>query len=103
MNTNETLGTRLSIGSYVIAEVAAVAGFDLGLLDLEHGGGAKDAVAEPLLAGRFAKLSINCIATARTASTANTHSSDFCNGLSANGRVITRAEVRSWLLVRRLR
>jgi len=52
MKTNLTLGTWLSIGSPVIAELAALSGFDWVLLDLEHGCGSEAAVPEQLRALR---------------------------------------------------
>ena len=37
MKNEPSIGTWLSVGSPVIAEVAALSGFDWVLLDLEHG------------------------------------------------------------------
>jgi 2-keto-3-deoxy-L-rhamnonate aldolase RhmA len=52
MTTQLTLGTWLSIGSPVIAELAAVCGLDWVLLDLEHGCGSEADVPEQLRAVR---------------------------------------------------
>jgi len=52
MTTRLTLGTWLSIGSPVIAELAAVCGLDWVLLDLEHGCGSEADVPEQLRAVR---------------------------------------------------
>lgn len=52
MNTKLTIGTWLSIGSPVIAELAALSGFDWVLLDLEHGSAAESALPEQLRALR---------------------------------------------------
>lgn len=46
------IGTWLSIGSPVIAELAALSGFDWVLLDLEHGNGTEAVVLEQLRAMR---------------------------------------------------
>ncbi len=50
MKVKLTLGTWLSIGSPVIAELAALSGFDWVLLDLEHGCASEAAVPEQLRA-----------------------------------------------------
>lgn len=52
MKTNTSIGTWLSIGSPVIAELAALSGFDWVLLDLEHGSAPEAAVPEQLRALR---------------------------------------------------
>ena len=52
MTTQLTLGTWLSIGSPVIAELAAVCGLDWVLVDLEHGCGSEADVPEQLRAVR---------------------------------------------------
>jgi 2-dehydro-3-deoxyglucarate aldolase/4-hydroxy-2-oxoheptanedioate aldolase len=52
MNRTPRLGTWLSIGSPVIAELAALAGFDWVLIDLEHGSAAEAAVPDQLRALR---------------------------------------------------
>lgn len=48
MKTNLLLGTWLSIGSAAIAELAALAGLDWVLLDLEHGCASESAVPDQL-------------------------------------------------------
>ncbi len=48
MKTKLTIGTWLSIGSPVIAELAALSGFDWVLLDLEHGNATEEAVPQQL-------------------------------------------------------
>jgi 2-keto-3-deoxy-L-rhamnonate aldolase RhmA len=52
MNNKASLGTWLSVGSPVIAELAALSGFDWVLLDLEHGSAAEAALPEQLRALR---------------------------------------------------
>lgn len=52
MKTNLHLGTWLSIGSPVIAELAALAGFDWVLFDLEHGCAAEASLPDQLRAIR---------------------------------------------------
>ena len=52
MNKSPCLGTWLSIGSPVIAELAALSGFDWVLLDLEHGNASEASVPEQLRALR---------------------------------------------------
>lgn len=52
MNNEASLGTWLSVGSPVIAELAALSGFDWVLLDLEHGSAAEAALPEQLRALR---------------------------------------------------
>lgn len=52
MNEKPTLGTWLSIGSPVIAELAALCGLDWVLIDLEHGCGSAADVAAQLRALR---------------------------------------------------
>jgi 2-keto-3-deoxy-L-rhamnonate aldolase RhmA len=52
MTTRLTLGTWLSVGSPVIAELAAVCGLDWVLLDLEHGCGSEADVPDQLRALR---------------------------------------------------
>jgi 2-keto-3-deoxy-L-rhamnonate aldolase RhmA len=52
MNTKPTLGTWLSIGSPVVAELAALCGLDWVLIDLEHGCGSAADVAAQLRALR---------------------------------------------------
>lgn len=52
MKTQLNIGTWLSIGSPVIAELAALSGFDWVLLDLEHGSTPEAAVPEQLRALR---------------------------------------------------
>jgi 2-dehydro-3-deoxyglucarate aldolase/4-hydroxy-2-oxoheptanedioate aldolase len=52
MTTSLRLGTWLSLGSPVIAELAALCGFDWVLLDLEHGSAAEAAVPDQLRALR---------------------------------------------------
>lgn len=52
MKTNRQLGTWLSIGSPVIAELAALCGFDWVLLDLEHGCGPEATIPDQLRALR---------------------------------------------------
>lgn len=52
MKTNPSIGTWLSIGSPVIAELAALSGFDWVLLDLEHGSTSEAAVPDQLRALR---------------------------------------------------
>jgi 2-keto-3-deoxy-L-rhamnonate aldolase RhmA len=48
MSTKLSIGTWLSIGSPVIAELAALSGFDWVLMDLEHGSGVEATVPEQL-------------------------------------------------------
>lgn len=50
MNNEPSLGTWLSVGSPVIAELAALSGFDWVLLDLEHGSAAEASLPEQLRA-----------------------------------------------------
>ena len=52
MNTKTSIGTWLSIGSPVIAELAVLSGFDWVLLDLEHGSASEAALPEQLRALR---------------------------------------------------
>jgi 2-keto-3-deoxy-L-rhamnonate aldolase RhmA len=52
MNHTPFLGTWLSIGSPVVAELAALSGFDWVLVDLEHGCGSQGGVLQQLLALR---------------------------------------------------
>jgi 2-dehydro-3-deoxyglucarate aldolase/4-hydroxy-2-oxoheptanedioate aldolase len=52
MNDSLQLGTWLSIGSPVIAELAALCGFDWVLLDLEHGNGSEADLPDQLRALR---------------------------------------------------
>jgi len=52
MKTDTRIGTWLSIGSPVIAELAALSGFDWVLLDLEHGSAPEAALPEQLRALR---------------------------------------------------
>lgn len=52
MKHTPLLGTWLSIGSPVVAELAALSGFDWVLVDLEHGSGSESSVLEQLLALR---------------------------------------------------
>lgn len=52
MKTKLNFGTWLSIGSPVIAELAALSGFDWVLLDLEHGCGSEAGIPEQLRALR---------------------------------------------------
>lgn len=52
MKTQSNIGTWLSIGSPVIAELAALSGLDWVLIDLEHGGASEAAVPEQLRALR---------------------------------------------------
>ncbi len=52
MSTNSSIGTWLSIGSPVIAELATLSGFDWVLLDLEHGCASESGVPEQLRALR---------------------------------------------------
>ena len=52
MKSTPSIGTWLSIGSPVIAELAALCGFDWVLLDLEHGSAPEAAVPEQLRALR---------------------------------------------------
>ena len=46
-----TRGTFLNLGSPLVAEVCALAGFDWLLVDLEHGAGGEDALVGQILAG----------------------------------------------------
>ena len=46
-----TRGTFLNLGSALVAEVCALAGFDWLLVDLEHGAGGEDALVGQILAG----------------------------------------------------
>lgn len=55
MNKTPSIGTWLSIGSPVVAELAALSGFDWVLVDLEHGCGSESGVLEQLLALRGSK------------------------------------------------
>lgn len=52
MNNTPLIGTWLSIGSPVVAELAALCGFDWVLIDLEHGNGSEGAVPDQLRALR---------------------------------------------------
>jgi 2-keto-3-deoxy-L-rhamnonate aldolase RhmA len=52
MKNETSIGTWLSVGSPVIAEVAALSGFDWVLLDLEHGSASEAAIPEQLRALR---------------------------------------------------
>jgi len=50
-NGSVTLGTFLNLGSALVAEVCALSGFDLLLVDLEHGAGGEEGLVGQLLAG----------------------------------------------------
>ena len=52
MNNEASIGTWLSVGSPVVAEVAALCGFDWVLLDLEHGSAPEAAIPDQLRALR---------------------------------------------------
>ena len=52
MKHEASIGTWLSVGSPVIAEVAALCGFDWVLLDLEHGSAPEAAIPDQLRALR---------------------------------------------------
>jgi 2-dehydro-3-deoxyglucarate aldolase/4-hydroxy-2-oxoheptanedioate aldolase len=52
MKSEASIGTWLSVGSPVIAELAALAGFDWVLLDLEHGSASEAAIPDQLRALR---------------------------------------------------
>jgi 2-dehydro-3-deoxyglucarate aldolase/4-hydroxy-2-oxoheptanedioate aldolase len=52
MNKTPSIGTWLSIGSPVVAELAALSGFDWVLLDLEHGNGSEASLPDQLRALR---------------------------------------------------
>ena len=52
MNNTHSIGTWLSIGSPVVAELAALSGFDWALLDLEHGSASEASIPDQLRALR---------------------------------------------------
>jgi 2-keto-3-deoxy-L-rhamnonate aldolase RhmA len=52
MNKTPSIGTWLSIGSPVVAELAALSGFDWVLLDLEHGSASEASIPDQLRALR---------------------------------------------------